>query len=251
MVDLEKFENLINKVHLGVSPDWFENIPNESVALTITSPPYFDDSLYILDDGSDEFGWKTYDDYKQHLKSVISALFQKTVPGGRLALVISNTPQLDSDEMVTHFWPIHHDAVSICLQEGWQLKDEIIWRKPEPTYTYLSPAYVPETQLLANHDTISILRKPGDLRASIGQKRAYSVWEFESTGPVENYNEVYPSFPDGLVSRLIELWSIPNDIIFDPYAGSGQVIRIAKALGRFGLGVEADVRWKSLWKDLD
>jgi DNA modification methylase len=250
MVELPNFENLINKVHLGTSPDWFVNIPDEVIALTITSPPYFDDKLYVLDDGSDEFGWNSYDDYKEHLQSVIAELFQKTIPGGRLALVISNTPQLDSQEMVTHFWPIHHDAISICLGEGWQLKDEIIWRKPHPTYNYLSPGYIPETQLLANHDTISILRKPGDLRPSIGHKRVPSVWEFDSNGPMETYNRVYPSFPEGLVSRIIKLWSLPNDIVFDPYAGSGQVVRIAKALGRLGLGVEADIQWQSLWNDL-
>lgn len=252
MSEIPELSKLLNQVHLGYSPDWIkDNLQNNAIALTITSPPFYDTEIYTLDDGKAEFGWRNYEEYIKHIKLMLREVYRVTIPGGKFVLVMTNTPQTDSSGNVLKYWPIlHHTSVS-AVDEGWVMFDEAVWTKPKPTYNYLRSKPKPDLQLNPQHDIITIFKKQGKQR-SINRRRSHpsSLWEFPNLGPVKKYNASYPSFPDEFVERCINYWSIPHDIVFDPYAGSGQVVRVAIKMGRYGLGIEADQRWQGLWKDL-
>ncbi|MDH5401682.1 MAG: site-specific DNA-methyltransferase [Candidatus Heimdallarchaeota archaeon] len=249
---MEILKDLVNKVHIGQTPDWLTNLPNSSIHLTITSPPYYESELYILDDDVLEFGWRTYDDYLAHLESTLIELFRVTVSGGKLILILSNSTETDKeDRNIKFYWPIIHDVGSMARKIGWILKDEAIWAKNNIRTSRYQVNKPPNIQLVPSHDIITIYQKPGN-RAEAGDTiTENSVWKLSYQGEVKEYNHSYPSFPAELVKKCINLWSLKNDYVLDPYAGSGQVIRYAKEMGRFGIGIEADSKWQYLWEDLN
>ena len=244
---------LLNKINLGSSLDILKEIPDESIALTITSPPYYDSEVYILDDGTDEFGWNTYSEYLEHIQSVLDEILRVTIKSGRLVLVLSNSPQPNKSGQVVQYWPIIHDVVSYATRNGWKMIDEAIWVKHKRIYPDMKMRPVPESQLQVQHDMITILRKPGVYRKNPDTEtlKIPSIWKIKHFGPISKYNHMYPSFPDNFVKRCLELWSLPDDIILDPYAGSGQVCRVALQLKRKTIGIEIDQQWENLWTDIN
>lgn len=246
-----EFSNLLNKVHLGKTPSFLKQFPDNCINLTITSPPYYDADLYILDDGKLEFGWQSYSEYLSHLQTVLDELLRITIEGGRVVFVLSNSPQTNKNEFVTHYWPIIHDFISYATKNGWQMMDEVIWVKDEESYPYIKNRSAPETQTMVHHDIITVLRKPGAWRNGSQSIKIPSIWDLDHVGPVKKYNKTYPSFPNKLVEKSVKAWSLPHDIILDPYAGSGQVCRISLEMDRFTIGIEMDDKWQKLWKDIN
>ncbi len=246
------FQNLTNKIICGSTPDELVNISSNSISLTITSPPFYDDQIYTLEDGSSEFGWCTYSEYLDHLDEVLQEVFRITISGGRLVLVLSNSPRTDKDDRILDYWPIIHDTVVLSKKYGWILQDEAIWIKDEPSYEDIKPSSTPDTQLIPYHDWITVLSKPGKSRMGSKRKsRISSLWRLPQEGSQESYNKSYGSFPDEFIKKCVEIWSLPGDVILDPYAGSGQTVRMAIKLGRTGIGIESDPKWRDLWIDIN
>ncbi|OLS24264.1 MAG: Modification methylase MwoI [Candidatus Heimdallarchaeota archaeon LC_2] len=241
----------VGKIRNEIVPNILEKLPDETINLTLTSPPFYDDKLYILEDGKIEFGWKTYNEYILHITRVFDEILRITKKGGKLILVMSNSPKISKESQIEYYWPCLHDLISIACKNGWRLVDEIVWIHEDPVYISVTPP-IPETRMSPFHNWISILQRPGKLKSTTNEKISEnSVWYLPSEGPFDEYNEMYGSFPNELVERCIKYWSLENDVILDPYAGSGQTIRIAKQLNRIGIGFEADTRWKHLWSDIN
>jgi len=208
--------------------------------------------LYILDDGKIEFGWKTYTEYQEHLSLVFMELLRITKPGGKVILVLSNSPKVNSKQYVEYYWPCLHDLISECHKLGWILIDEIVWVHEQPVYeTYSKIA--PNTRLNPFHNWISVLEKPGGNESEEipTLMKQNSIWNIESEGPISEYNTSYGSFPNELIEKSLRLWSREGDIVLDPYAGSGQTIRVAIDMKRIGVGFEIDKKWEYLWADLN
>jgi site-specific DNA-methyltransferase (adenine-specific) len=251
MVDEEFLNEVMNKVYCGKTPYELKKLPSDTIALTITSPPFFDDELYTLTNGSSEFGWNTYEEYLEHITDVVLELFRITIPGGRLILVLSNSPRTDHTGKILDYWPVIHDTVSLSLKIGWVLQDEAVWIMEQPAYDGIRMGKVPEIQLIPHHDWISVLRKPGSREEVDERLRMTSTWQLPNEGPNRLYNRSYGSFPDEFINNCLQCWSLPGDIILDPYAGSGQTIRIALKLKRNAIGIESDPKWIDLWNDIN
>lgn len=248
------FESYLNFIHLGDSMEMMRSFPDHCIDFTLTSPPFYDDDLYILEDGKPEFGWADYSEYLQHLEDFLCELFRVTKPGSRLAVVLSNTPHLDPTGRVEHFYPIVHDFAQLALTNGWILVDEAIWAKRKPSYHDIDPQSSPNGQIIPHHDWISVFKKPGDREDdSKHQYTVSSIWELEKDGgqKYSKYNIVYSSFPDLLIKNCLDLYTLEGDVVFDPYCGSGQVIRVALANKRKALGIEIDKRWLRFWEDVN
>jgi len=85
---------------------------------------------------------------------------------------------------------------------------------------------------------------PGHKRRNpIGQAPS-SVWEFHPPFQTGNKHYHYCPFPDGMVDRAIKLFTNENDLVLDPFLGSGKVVARAKALKRSGIGYEINVHFK-------
>jgi len=136
------------------------------------------------------------------------------------------------------------------LHRGWRLRLPIVWAKGSidaggrwtPRETPESLRHVRRPRW--NHEMIFLLapfERPRTARAP--RPRFYpsmltetgSVWHFPPGG---NGDPHLAPFPDELARRCILPTSLPGDVIFDPFAGSGTVPRIARQLGRVGIGTE-------------
>ncbi len=247
------FTDLFNKVHVGESPQWIhDNIPETTISLTLTSPPVYDDNLYVERDGTPEFGWKDYDEYIDHIEGVMAEVLRVTTPGGILAIDTSSAPR-EEGNVALDLFTIPADITKRCVRTGWYFHSEVIWEKDKYLYKGRHLLNIPQTFVRQKHDQLLIFRKEGEAKICGESVEIPSVWRFPRDSDrkdIRSYTRVYSTFPDEMVRRVLQLWSCPGDIVLDPYAGSGQVVRVAKEMGRYGIGVEYHEKWRGIWKDL-
>jgi len=246
-------------------------LADESVALTVTSPPYWNAIDYDVH-ASDKSAWyrtRSYDkgfagysEYLGWLERVFSPLLAKTRPGGYCAVVIG-TILLNGDH-----YPLPFDFTARMTQWGWAFHQDIIWHKvtggvkragsfiqrPFPGYFY--PNIMTEY--------ILVFRKPGEAiyagrseeekdtnRVAIDElftkELANNIWHI---APVPPGHLDHPCpFPEEIPFRLILLYSYPGDLVFDPFNGSGQTTKVAYHLGRRFLGLDVEPKYVAYAKE--
>lgn len=231
-----------------------------SVALTVTSPPYWnaiDYDVHVRDSSrwyrtrNYANGFSDYVSYLDFLARVFGEVQRVTRPGGYCAIVIG-TVLLRGRHL-----PVPFDLAARLCAGGWEFHQDIIWhkctagvkragvaiQKPFPGYFY--PNIMTEY--------ILIFRKPGP-RLFEGRRRedlhaarfpvnelftkdiANNVWHIAPVPPGV-INHPCP-FPEEIPYRLISLYSYPGDVVLDPFLGSGQTTKVAKALGRRYVGYD-------------
>ena len=236
-----------------------------SVALTVTSPPYWNAIDYdIHANGKDEWyrtrsysqGYKEYVDYLSWAEGVFGGLLLKTQPGGFCAVVVG-TVLLNKEH-----YPLPFDFTAMMTRCGWAFHQDLIWhkvtggvkragvfiQKPYPGYFY--PNIMTEY--------ILVFRRPGDPiytgRTDIEKASAKveiddlfkkdlanTVWHIAPVPP--GHLEHPCPFPEEIPLRLIRLYSFPGDLVFDPFVGSGQTTKVAKHLGRRFLGFDTEPKY--------
>jgi site-specific DNA-methyltransferase (adenine-specific) len=235
-------------------------LTDDSVALTVTSPPYWNAIDYDIheQDASRWYrtrkyalGYKDYEEYIDWVAHIFSGILKKTKPGGFCAIVIG-TVLLNG-----RHYPVPFDLTHRLTHGGWEFHQDIIWhkvtggvkragvtiQKPYPGYFY--PNIMTEY--------ILIFRKPGKgsrqdrsrmereaaripINRLFTMDIANTVWHI---APVPPGNLEHPCpFPEEIPYRLIQLYSYPDELILDPFAGSGQTLKVAKHLGRHFVGYE-------------
>jgi len=236
-----------------------------SVALTVTSPPYWNAIDYDLHasnkaqpyrtrGASRVNGYAEYADYLDWLERIFSEVWRVTKPGGFCAVVVG-TVLLDGDHYPAPFELVARLAG--VRGAGWEFHQEIIWHKctagvkragiavqnPYPGYFY--PNIMTEY--------ILIFRKPGprifkDRSREQKSKGRFSINKLFTLDVANNVWHVAPippdhldhpcPFPEEIPYRLIQLYSYPGDLVLDPFAGSGQTLKVARGLGRSFVGYE-------------
>lgn len=231
-----------------------------SVALTVTSPPYWnaiDYDIHALDKTqhyrtrSYNNGFSEYTDYLEWLERIFTEVLRVTKPGGFCSVVIG-TVLLDGKH-----YPVPFDVVSRLVRSGWDFHQDIIWhkctagvkragvtiQKPYPGYYY--PNIMTEY--------ILVFRKPGppiyqhrntqqknDAKFPINRlftmDIANNIWHIAPVPP-DHIDHPAP-FPEEIPYRLISMYSYPNDLVLDPFAGSGQTLKVARWLNRRYVGYE-------------
>lgn len=235
-------------------------IDDDIVALTVTSPPYWNAIDYdVHSDGKDQNyrtrtyskGFSGYQDYLDWLADIFQEVYRVTKPGGFCAIVIG-TVLLKGE----HF-PVPFDLVSRLSHQNWQFHQDIIWhkctagvkragvsiQKPYPGY------YYPNIM----NEYILVFQKPGEkiYQDRSPEEKSSAAYMIDSLFTLETANNIWhiapvpPStidhpapFPEEIPYRLITLYSYPEEIILDPFAGSGQTLKVARALGREYYGFE-------------
>lgn len=274
----------INKVFCK-SCEHMDELPDDAVALTVTSPPYWnaiDYDRHVAEPNQNyrtrkySIGYKGYEDYLLWLKNISDEIMRVTKPGGFMTIVIG-TVLLERKH-----YPVPFDVVSFLTgrfnihgsngQEApkanglrWEFHQDIIWHKvtggvkragvfvqyPYPGYFY--PNIMTEY--------ILVFRKPGPIiysKKDTEQKEGAKVntqklFTNEIANTVWHIAPVPPGhlehpcpFPEEIPHRLIQLYSYPGDLVLDPFCGSGQTLKVARHLGRNFAGYDINQKYVEL-----
>ncbi len=209
-------ENL-NKLYCKSSEN-MDEIPDNSIHLMITSPPYNVGKEYDND--------LTLDEYLDLLTSVFSETYRKLVTGGRACINIANLGRKP-------YIPIHAMVIEIMLDLGYLMRGEIIWDKSTSaggSCAWGSWMSASNPVLRDYHEYILVFSKESYSKNKAQEKRdtithddfiqwTKSIWTF----PAVNAKKIgHPApFPIELPHRLINLYSYEGDVILDPFCGSG------------------------------
>lgn len=208
-------ENL-DKIYCKSSEN-MEDIPDNSIHLMITSPPYNVKKDYDQD--------LTLVEYRTQLKNVFTETYKKLVTGGRACINVANLGRKP-------YIPLHSYIIEDMSDIGFLMRGEIIWNKASsasPSTAWGSWMSASNPVLRDVHEYILIFskgsysRKRKDYINTITKEDflewTKSVWTFPAVS-AKSIGHPAP-FPEELPHRLIQLYSFEGDIILDPFCGSG------------------------------
>ena len=203
-------ENLTNKYILGNAFDHFYKIPNKSTDLIFTSIPDFQEILEVDKDF-------TIDRYHNFFKGFIKE-FARIIKNSGF-IVMSQTDRKTKGCI----FPKHIEICNGFLKEGFKIKD----------YKILVKDRIDKISLFRlNYSHIITFTKEGKVSREKRQGNYLrDIWIFKMP---KNLN----FFPEEFVKLIIDTYSKENDFIFDPFAGRGTVLKIAKQMNRKYLGYE-------------
>lgn len=220
-----------------------EELPDNSVHLMVTSPPYnvgkdYDDDL-------------TLGEYREFLKRVMKEVFRVLVPGGRACINIANLGRKP-------YIPLHSFVIQDMLEIGFIMRGEIIWSKGKwvGSSTAWGSWCSPRNPTLRDiHEYILVFSKgtfrrenPFNREPTISPEEflefTKSVWEF----PPERASKIgHPApFPVELPYRLIQLYTFKGEVVLDPFMGSGTTAIAALMTGRIFVGYEINPHYVEL-----
>jgi len=210
-------------------------IPDCSVSLMVTSPPYNVGKDYDED--------LTLREYLEFLKTVLSETYRVLIPGGRAAINVANLGRKP-------YVPLNAYMATMAHSVGFLMRGEIIWVKGKGASgscawgSWMSPS---NPTLRDLHEYVLIFSKerfdlPLKGHATISRDEfisaTTSVWNI----PPESAKRVgHPApFPVALVERLIRLYTFEGQVVLDPFMGSGTTAVAARRCNRHFIGYEID-----------
>lgn len=215
------------------SAEVMTELPDSSIAMMITSPPYHVGKDYDAD--------TSYAEYLELMATVLSETHRVLEPGGRAAINVANLGRRP-------YIPLTHDITRRANQIGFHMRGEIIWRKAagaSGSCAFGSFQSASNPVLRDLHEYILVFSKGQMNRARRGintiSKEAFlrdtlSIWDI----PPESARRVgHPApFPIELPKRLIELYTYQGDVVLDPFMGSGSTAVAALLTERQYVGYE-------------
>lgn len=233
-------------------------IPDQSIHLVLTSPPYW--TLKKYNDHHAQLGHiEDYEEFLEQLSLVWQHCFRVLVPGGRLVCVTGDVC-VSRRKYGRHLvFPLHADIAVACRKIGFDNLNPIIWHKianidyeVKNGSGFLGKPYEPNAIIKNDIEYILMQRKPGGYRkptedqrqASRIKKEDFDNWfqQFWRISGASNKNHPAP-FPFELAYRLINMFSFVDDIVLDPFSGTGTTLLAALKAGRNSIGVEVDRRY--------
>ncbi|MBP9561761.1 MAG: site-specific DNA-methyltransferase [Syntrophorhabdaceae bacterium] len=230
-------EESVDKIIAGDSEVILKNIPDNSIDLIFTSPPYNFGLEY--ESNEDAHYWEIY---FEKLFRIFNECIRVLKYGGRVAV---NIQPLFSD-----YIPSHHIVSNFFISKKLIWKGEILWEKNNYNCKYTawgswkSPSnpYLKYTWEFIEIYCKGDLKKFGnseyiDISADEFKKWVVAKW---SIAPERNMKEYgHPAmFPEELVERFLKLFSYKGDIVLDPFNGVGTTTVVAKRLKRKYIGID-------------
>jgi len=225
------------------SSEHMDDLPTNSIHLMVTSPPYnvgkeYDNNLTLVD-------------YRNFLRTVWREVYRVLVPGGRACINVANLGRKP-------YIPLNAFISQDMLDIGFLPRGEIIWNKASsasPSTAWGTFASARNPTLRDVHEYILVYSKgtfrrenPTQKKATISDSRfmewTKSVWTFPAE-PAKKVGHPAP-FPVELPYRLIQFYTFENDVILDPFMGSGQTAIAALKSHRHYVGYEIEESYSRL-----
>lgn len=225
----DRFE--LNRLICGDVLEEMQKIPDNSVHMAITSPPYNVGAGYqgYTDD-------REYEDYRAWLLKVWIETRRVLVPGGRFALNIAPTSIKD-------YRPVHMDLSQDVEEAGLYPRTEILWYKQNMTAkrtawgSFRSPRH---PHVIPSWEYVLVFHKDGwklegdpskaDITSQQFVEWSDGMWKIQ---PETSRLADHPAaFPEELIRRLILYFTYRENTVLDMFGGTGTVAAVAKQLGR-------------------
>ena len=227
------------------SSEEMKELPDNSVHLMVTSPPYnvgkeYDNNLTLAE-------------YLEFLNRVWKETYRVLVPGGRACVNVANLGRKP-------YIPLNGLIAKELIDLGFLMRGEIIWDKAASASTstaWGSWQSASNPTLRDTHEYILVFSKGTFKREKIEGRESTiakeefleftkSVWAFAS----ESAKKIgHPApFPVELPYRLIQLYTYSNEVVLDPFMGSGQTALAALKSGRHYVGFELNEEYLRLAK---
>jgi modification methylase len=232
------------------------DVPDESVHLAVTSPPYWTLKAYPDRDG--QLGHvEDYEAFLAELDKVWRHVLRVLVPGGRLIVVVGDVclPRRVFGRHIV--FPLHASIQEHCRKMGFDNLAPIIWYKianakfevQNGAAGFLGKPYEPNAIVKNDVEYILFQRKPGGYRQPTLAARILSLipeasqreWfrQVWAMGGASTRRHPAP-YPLALAERLIRMFSFVGDTVLDPFTGTGTTNLAARRWGRNSIGFEID-----------
>jgi len=231
-------------------------VTDESVHLTVTSPPY--PMVSIWDDSFAEASAPSYDDMHAYLNEAWREVRRVLVPGGIACINIGDATR--TSKGVFHLYPNHSRTIENFEKLGFVTLPYVLWKKPtnRPHYkgkgAFLGSGFLPpNAYVTVDMEYILIFRKGPPRSFPPKDPRRYDskftkkerdewfsqVWKVPGARQeIDGLERRVAAFPEEIPRRLIRMFSILGDVILDPFLGSGTTLKIAMDLARRFVGYE-------------
>lgn len=251
-----------------------DEVDSSSVALVVTSPPYWNIKDYSLDGYQAEQrhdklegqigDTEDYGEYLEALTAVWKECKRVLKPNGKLCInapVMPIPKRLMSPHYTRYIVNIYSDIEHEVLSKtGLHLMDVFIWNRSNPTKRLMFGSYPYPPNFYAQN-TVEFIgvfvkdgepeRKPPDVKEASKLTEAEwveytkQVWDIPIPNRGEPGYDDHPALmPIEIANRLIRLYSFVGDIVLDPFMGSGTTARAARNLGRHYIGYEINPGYK-------
>lgn len=232
-------ENPLNEKHLNQifckTSEKMNELPDNSIHLMVTSPPYNVGKEYDED--------LSLNEYMKLLENVFEETHRVLVPGGRVAINIANVGRKP-------YIPLHSEIIKVMDKLGFLMRGEVIWDKGSSaggSCAWGSWQSAANPTLRDSHEYILIFSKELYSRNKHPTKKdtitrdeflelTKSIWKF-NTESAKKVKHPAP-FPVELPRRAIELYTFKGDVVLDPFIGSGSTAIAALKTGRHFVGYD-------------
>ncbi len=237
------------------------DLPDNSVHLVLTSPPYW--TLKEYRDTAGQMGHiSRYGEFIDELDRVWQSCYRALVPGGRLVCVVGDVclSRRKNDGRHTVV-PLHASIQESCRKIGFDNLAPIIWHKIANAVHevenggsgFLGKPYEPNAVIKNDIEFILMERKSGGYRTPEPATRILSIIGSEDhkawfqqiwTGVTGASTRHHPApYPVELADRLVRMFSFVGDTVLDPFLGTGTTAVAAAFAGRNSIGIEIDPQY--------
>ena len=232
----------LNKIYNMDCLEGLKLLEDNSVDLTVTSPPYDD--------------LRKYKGYSFDFEGIAKELYRVTKDGGVVVWVVSDKTEKGSETLTSFKQALYFKEI------GFLMYDTMIWRKPNPSvptegryynafeYMFVFSKGKPKAlNFICDKENKTYgstyksdskmnpeIRKQSERSKTVGKySRRHNVWDI----PIGSNKTKHPAvFPEQLANDHILTWSNEGDLILDPFVGSGTTPKMAKLNGRNYIGFD-------------